>query len=221
MQWKQTFCALRRICLDILFPTPFDVHAFENISGDRLLNEALRAPYDHILQNLNAEAVFSYRDPLIRNIIRAFKYTGQKELSLPLGYALYDTVHEDMAYGALMHDASPVILIPIPLSRARLRERTFNQSALIARELWALLPSGSATLTEDALVRVRDTEKQALRMSRAEREENVRGCFAVTDSSRVAGKRVLLIDDVITTGATMREARHVLLDAGAQSVRCL
>lgn len=221
MQWKQTFCAFGRICLDILFPAPCNAYVLEHISTDELFARALRAPYDHILRTLDAEAVFSYRDPLIRNSIRAFKYMGVRTLSIPFGHALFEMVCEDIAYDVLLRTTSPLLIIPIPLSKSRFRERTYNQSELIARAFASHCTVGSVSVDTGMLIRTRNTEKQALRSGRAEREENVRNCFAIPNPDLIAGKRVILIDDVITTGATMREARKTLLDAGAQSVRCL
>lgn len=105
------------------------------------------------------------------------------------------------------------LLIPIPLHPGRERERGFNQATLLAREVgraWGL-PVGHGLVR-----RVRATEAQS--GGRRAREENVKGAFRVVRLDQVEGRRLLLIDDVFTTGATVNECAKVLLAAGAVEV---
>lgn len=106
--------------------------------------------------------------------------------------------------------------VPIPLSAQRLRERGYNQALLLARALAA--PQIQPALLE----RVRHTQPQA-GQHRAERLRNLRGAFSVPPQrqSAIVGRHLLLVDDVITTGATVQAAAHALLQAGAASVRAL
>ena len=108
------------------------------------------------------------------------------------------------------------ITIPIPLSAERLRARGYNQSLLLARAICA--PHIHPTL----LQRLRDTAPQA-GQRRTERLHNLRHAFGVPEAARsqLAGKQVLLVDDVITTGATVHAAAQALLQAGAAGVRAL
>ena len=105
-------------------------------------------------------------------------------------------------------------LVPVPLSRARRRERGYNQSELIARHLSEAI---GAPLLADAVERVRDTPPQVGR-SAAERRENVRDAFAVLGAAGLAGQRLALIDDVATTGSTLRACAEPLKAAGAARV---
>ena len=109
------------------------------------------------------------------------------------------------------------VVIPVPLHRARLRWRGFNQSALIgaavARRIGRPLDVGS-------LVRTRATPPQTMR-DRKERARNVRGAFAVRRPARIAGRQILLVDDVMTTGATVDECARILKVAGARRVDVL
>jgi ComF family protein len=133
------------------------------------------------------------------------KYNGFFSLAEPLA--------------ALMARAWPAwqlpvdVVIPIPLHLHRERERGYNQSALLARHLGGRF---GWPLAEEALRRVKATQQQAM-LGFAERHDNVRGAFAA-DAGAVAGRRVLLIDDVCTSGATLTAAADALWEAGATAV---
>lgn len=105
-------------------------------------------------------------------------------------------------------------VVPIPLHPARLRHRGFNQASTMGRELARSL---GVDLELELLVRVRATPPQ-VGLSRAQRVTNVKGAFQVQYGTRAVGRNWLLLDDVYTTGATLREAARVLLRAGARQV---
>jgi len=109
------------------------------------------------------------------------------------------------------------VLVPVPLHRWRLLMRTYNQSALLARALGNLT---GKTVVADALARTRSTASQG-GLSRVERRRNVAKAFAVHRPAAVEGKRVLLIDDVLTSGATANACALALIHAGAKSVDVL
>ncbi len=122
------------------------------------------------------------------------------------------------AGGPVLADAD--LLVPVPLHRWRLLARRFNQSALLANALARL--SGVKALP-DALIRTRATPSQGAMVSARARRRNVLAAFAVRSGARqaVAGRRVVLIDDVMTTGATLEAAARTLIRAGAAEVRAL
>ena len=108
------------------------------------------------------------------------------------------------------------MIVPVPLSRERQRERGFNQSALIARNLsrhWKI------PAREDVLVRVSSSRSQT-RLTPGERLGNVAGAFLVPDDrhSSIRGAHVMLLDDVVTTGATLRASASALFAAGARTI---
>jgi competence protein ComFC len=105
------------------------------------------------------------------------------------------------------------VIVPIPLHPSRLRERGYNQSALLARRVAASLDREFS----DGVARTRATQQQAL-LDAAARATNVAGAFAVRDASAFNGRHVLLIDDVLTTGATLSECAAAIRIAGAISV---
>lgn len=154
----------------------------------------------------------------------AFGYDGVGR-SLVLGFKMADRTYCVPAFAArleragvdLIADAD--LLVPVPLHRWRLFARRFNQSALI---VGALARRTGKPWSPSVLVRRRATPSQAT-LPAAERRRNVRGAFAVPARKRVgiAGRRVLLIDDVLTTGSTVNACAETLLKAGARAVDVL
>jgi ComF family protein len=115
--------------------------------------------------------------------------------------------------------ATADIIIPVPLHRWRLFKRRYNQAALLSLELGRV--SGK-TVIVDAMQRHRATQSQG-HMSRDERHENIKGTFNISPSHREAikGKNIVLVDDVLTTGATVNECSRILKFGGAASVHVL
>lgn len=109
------------------------------------------------------------------------------------------------------------LVVPVPLHRARRRTRGYNQAELIAKRAIRQLRSSRLQLAPKVLVRTRFTESQT-GFTREQRRANLRGAFAVPDPARIRGRRVLLVDDVLTTGATADECSRILLRAGAEQV---
>lgn len=141
----------------------------------------------------------------VQRIQHLLKYGNRPRYGVALG-RLMGTAHNDRSL--------PDLVLPIPLHRARFYERGYNQSAMLAEGIAERLGVPVAT---DVLVRTRATRSQT-RLSREARWQNVSGAFAVTETAAVAGKHLLLIDDVLTTGATLAAAAVTLKSAGALSV---
>jgi ComF family protein len=114
-----------------------------------------------------------------------------------------------------------MLVVPVPLHRSKYAQRGFNQSRSLAVEALKFLrashPQWRLTLAPSTLMRLRATESQA-GLAPRERRINVRGAFSVSDPSKVTAQNILLVDDILTTGATARAAAQTLLKAGAASV---
>jgi ComF family protein len=148
-----------------------------------------------------------YGGPL-REAITSLKYRGLRALATPLGQLMAE------GWPALSgQQAAFDVVVPMPLHRSRQRERGYNQASLLARELGARL---GQPIVEDALVRIRATVPQ-VGLDGEARRANVRGAFQCTNAG-LAGKRVLLVDDVCTTGATLEAASFALRKGGASSI---
>lgn len=157
------------------------------------------------IDGLRAAAYFS--GPL-RSAIHHFKYSGRRALAAPLGELLYD--------GYAVYQPPADVIVPVPLYGARERQRGFNQSLLLAQELGQ---RSGLPLAMGELARLRDTAQQ-MKLGRAERRQNVQAAFACTGNG-LAGRRVLLVDDVCTTGATLEACAAALRQTGAASVWAL
>lgn len=175
---------------------------FAGVGGDHRCGACLTNPphYDA------ARAHFLY-EGAIRELIHSFKYNQQTQLRYPLALLALEG-----ANGLVAH--APHIIVPVPLHRSRLRQRGFNQAVLLGKVLSRQI---SLPMLPDALVRTRPTEPQ-IKLSATERRLNVKGAFSVRRADSVAGKRVLLLDDVMTTGSTMDECARELKKAGAEAV---
>jgi ComF family protein len=188
------------ICDRLGLPLPF-------ATGDVSLSAAAMA-HPPVFDRARAAAQYS---GLMRRLIHDLKFHDRDDLTVLLGSWLTETG------GALLRDAD--ILVPVPLSRSRLLRRRFNQAARLSGEIQRRT---GVPMDPYSLVRVRSTASQ-VGLSRTEREENVRGAFAVREDrrDRIDGRRVVLVDDVITTGATVSAATRALRRAGAESVSVL
>lgn len=170
---------------------------FQGAGEDHLCGECLTGKIPFI----EARSIFKY-EGAVAEAVQRFKYAGKDILGAPLGKML--------AAGSLFSERIDII-IPVPLHKRRLRMRGFNQSLLLAKEAGRTL---SVKVDYLNLKRIRHTEQQT-RLKPEEREKNVSGAFALKDPEKVKAKNILLIDDVYTTGATIRECSKVLKKAGA------
>lgn len=161
-------------------------------------------------------SLFDYREPLVKEAVWMLKYRGNKTIATLLSALLYDELLSFLEEYAPLRNFTNPLLIPIPLSKKRLRERGFNQCELLTNGLEKLDGGRNFSLSTTALQKVKETPSQTKIESRAEREKNLKNCFSASD--KAAGRNIILIDDVSTTGATLEEARRTLLRAGARKV---
>lgn len=180
---------------------------------------------DSLADRGGVRAVWSYDGPLHRAVV-ALKFAGALAVAGPLGrlLALDPRLLAD-------REGRPIeLVVPVPLHWRRRLTRGFDQSEELAR--WALHHAGVLAAASPSapkrtpplgrrVVRRRVATQPQTELDAREREANVEAAFVVSNPERVRGRRVLLIDDVTTTGATARACASALLDAGAASVECL
>lgn len=150
-------------------------------------------------------------DGPVQDLIHRFKYGKKTHLSRPLGLLASGFLE------CLRIDAAADLIVPVPLHDRRLRARGFNQAHLlgaVVAKRWGI------PLAADNLRRIRWTEPQT-GLAAADREQNVRGAFGVVRPERFEGRRLLLVDDVFTTGSTVTECARALKTARAREVSVL
>lgn len=140
---------------------------------------------------------------LLREVIRRFKYHGETDLALPLARLIRER------FGELSG-----LIVPMPLHENKIRERGYNQTVVLAEALSEI----TYCRVYPALIRVKETVSQT-KLNRYQRLHNVSGAFKAV--LEVQGKELILLDDVLTTGATVNEAKKELLLAGAGKVKIL
>lgn len=154
----------------------------------------------------------SYQDPTISKAVHFFKYRFVENLSQPLSEIILKTMRN-------CELPLPDLIIPIPLHRRRLRWRGFNQSALLATELAkSILPGIELPMSDNLLIRKRYTPPQMSIKNHSQRHKNVRDAFTISEPAKIKGQRILLVDDITTTGSTIFECARVLKNDGAKEV---
>lgn len=182
-----------------------------DISGELLCRACRLAP-----PAFERAVAYAFYQDRMRGVIHALKYDRMHPAARRMGLMLAQAI-------ALLAGEAPteMLVVPIPLHRARQSERGFNQARLLAvhaiQALRSSHPDWRLTLAPAALMRLRATESQASLTPR-QRRSNVRGAFSVSDPELVRDRHVLLVDDILTTGATARAAAQVLKRAGAATV---
>lgn len=144
----------------------------------------------------------------IQNLIHEFKYNGNREVAEFLGNMMGDTLRKSNRFNGLE------AIIPLPLYKDRLKKRGYNQAELLCQGIAQTL---EIPILAGCVVRRRNTESQTNK-ARIQRWENVAGGFVVQEKADVSGKHVLLVDDVITTGATMEACASALLQVPGTKV---
>lgn len=159
---------------------------------------------------LNALAVWQFTGE-IPQIIHQLKYQGFSKLAERIGREMAQAVLREPQF------AQADCLIPVPLHTVRERERTYNQSRLLCE---AISKISRQPVLSQVLVRVRNTQTQT-KLNATARLRNMENAFKVAKPTQVAGKSIILVDDVLTTGATLTHCARQLYDAGAREVQIL
>jgi len=150
----------------------------------------------------------SYQSKIIKKTIWTLKYKKAKLVALPLAKLIYHRLD-------LNYRSSTSIVIPVPLSKKRLRKRGFNQAKEISRHLSDMT---NIKVLDNVLYKDGHTTPQVEMKNKEERLKNLKGAFSVKNTELIKNKTIYLLDDIFTTGATINECRKTLLKAGAKKV---
>ena len=205
---------LFRTIISWIFPPEPLAAELETVTPAGLRKQAGRV----ILQPANfINSCFDYHTPIIRQAVWEIKYRGNPKIASLLGQILYEEIISELAEKAIFEKFDNPLLIPIPLSAKRLRDRGFNQSELLAKEIIRNDSQKILELDTKSFLKIKDTSPQT-KISREKRLKNLADCFQVAEPKAIVNRNIILLDDVCTTGATLKEARRMLEASGAKSV---
>jgi len=212
MPLPRAFSAFFNTVADALFPIhPAEREALAMDESDlfKLLPRATDAPIPE------ACSIFYYKDERVFHLVWSIKYKKSLKGASLAGHALFRILR---SFRSVMPDNMRILIVPMPITKARRRERGFNQCELIADAIERLDPEKRFLFAHDLLIRVRHTSRQTLK-DRRERLKSIQDTFAVNEKalpsrSDLEGYFVVVIDDVITTGSTIRDAVGTLRRAG-------
>jgi competence protein ComFC len=202
--------------LDILFPIYCSGCGIKN---EILCNNCITKI--HIAEretDQNILAMFDYRDPLIKKVIWELKYHHKRYLGEKLGQLLYEFLIEDISEVKIDVPGRSIIVIPVPISNKKTKKRGYNQALAIAKGFCHQAPVGIFELKNKIIIKKIETTPQAQITNRRKRLENVRGIFEIKNKEIIKGRTIIIIDDVTTTGGTIRELIKILKKTGAKRV---
>lgn len=193
----------RYICIDCRLNLPrTNYHKFPDNPVSRLF-------YGRISVDAATSLFYFKKQSKVQNLVHGLKYKSQKELSVQLGHML----GSDLAASPAFQEID--LVMPVPLHKKKLKARGYNQSEGFAT---GIAETTNSVSLPQGLMRTSNTSSQT-RKSRIERWNNVKDVFTVAEPDVMYKKNVLIVDDVITTGATLEACCNAALEAGAGSVR--
>ncbi len=207
------FTQLLSSLFDVIAPERNDYKIVRNLTRENIV-ELPKAPRVEGLSWINP--LFHYKDSVVKSLIWELKYKGT---TLPLEHVsklMFDEMISVISDISLFDTQAEFLLVPIPISNERRSTRGYNQSEYIARSIVEHDTERTFLYAPQWFEKIKDTAIQSKSATKTDRLHNLEDCFRA--DPRVAGYYVFLIDDVVTTGSTLSEARKTLLGAGVIDV---
>ncbi len=199
--------------LDFVLPPRSDFEIVRKLDE----NSILSLPRSSRVQDMDwVTPLFQYKDKRVKAIVWELKYRENTSPLHTIGKMINDEIINMISEIVLFNANAEFLLIPIPMTDFAKAERGYNQSELLAKSIIENDTQRTLIYAPQWFRKTRETEKQSLSNSREERMKNLENCFEANPS--IEGKYAIIIDDVVTTGSTLKEARNTLLDAGAIDV---
>lgn len=180
---------------------------------DNCFQKIMEAPYEGAFDSKKIIIAASYKNYYVKETIHFLKYRYIKDLAAPLSDLAIKSLEEKLPNKFL--NSKNIIIIPVPLHPRKLKWRGFNQTELIARRIG----DHFKIPVVPGLKKLKSTPSQMEIKERSQRLENLRGAFCCPDTHLIKERDVILLDDVTTTGTTLKECENVLKQAGAKEIR--
>lgn len=202
--------------LDVITPPNKDYKEISSLSPQEFIEKTAKS------ENFNTECLsfFSYKDKIVKKAIWLLKYKKHKDIGILLGKACSPFFEEKLENWLTFENFEKPILIPIPLSKNKLKERGFNQCEIILEEITKNLIPESFEYKTNILLKTKDTLNQAQTKNKKERLKNLKNCFSINEKL-IKGRNIVIFDDVITTGATTEEAKRLIQKADAKNIKII
>lgn len=168
------------------------------------------------IADANIIAITSYKDKLIKRALWLLKFHNRRIIAESFGKRMYEELVTELSDREMFEHFVNPLIVPAPISKKRLHARGYNQAELLARSL-VKYSDGTFEIETNALKKIKETDRQAMIKERTKRLGNLRGSFRA-DPHKVHGRNIILIDDIVTSGATITEARRALKKAGARKI---
>ncbi len=160
--------------------------------------------------------VFSYKDPLVKTAIWSLKYRRNRKMANLLAEAICPSLNEILENENLFDNFSNPLFLPIPANKDKKRERGFDQAVLLGQKIFEKMPKNFFEYQPNYLKRIKKTPNQAGLRNRNQRFENLKNSLSA--NKRTRNRNIIVFDDVMTTGATFKEAERALKSAGAKKI---
>lgn len=202
------------LILDLILPKETEVIEIENMLEKDIFD---KLPQANDLKNDKFKALFHYKDKTVRKIIWEIKYNKNEKIIKKVSQLLYELILENISEEMLFGSFDNPVFVPIPMCKNNLKERGYNQSELLVKEITRIDNAKIFTLALDTVTKIKETPHQSSLKNKTERLKNLKNCFCANEKL-AKNRNIILIDDVITTGTTMNEVAKTLKKAGAKKV---
>ena len=166
-------------------------------------------------------SVFSYTDPRVRKLILLLKYGNGRRVAKIFAPYLLASLTEFLGEEKLFQGCAPVLLVPVPLTKKRMNKRGYNQSQLLVEAIVRNDSTHNLILEKNLVSKIKDTVPQAEIKKRAQRLSSQHDCFCVLPNKKTKNEIIILVDDVTTTGATLKALHDLLKSDGFKKVYAL
>ncbi|MFA6446024.1 MAG: phosphoribosyltransferase family protein [Candidatus Paceibacterota bacterium] len=204
--------------LDYLFPRADEIKNLENMSA-----EEMRAIFPPAILPPHSKhtALFSYKHPIVKRALWEIKYNHNIIVADAIGVLLAEEILGLLDDAMIHGDSKSILLVPMPLHKNRREERGYNQCELLAESAMKNGLLNIVTYAPSLLYKIKETPQQSHTKNREERLKNLKDSFALSAQLELRGQTIILLDDVVTTGATFTEACTILEKSGTKRIFCI